>query len=64
VRKAAQRVVDAWTISGPAPYLHAHHKVKLRKRWPALADALDLLAEVFSKPPEEEDGATEEDSAD
>jgi hypothetical protein len=41
---AADDVRDAWVDPGPAPVLHRAHQVRLRREWPALAQALDRLA--------------------
>lgn len=35
------RVHKAWRLAGPNPQYHERQKQKLRKSWPALADALD-----------------------
>lgn len=40
-----ERVVDAWVIQGPQPGYHEHMKNLLRNQWPALAQALDELAQ-------------------
>lgn len=34
---------SAWTDAGPVPDYHEHMKYKLRRDWPALAEALDKL---------------------
>lgn len=40
---AAQEVIDAWIVKGPAPAYHEHWKNIVRTNWPALAQALDAL---------------------
>ena len=37
-------VVKAWTDPGPMPGYHRYMQAKLRKEWPVLAEALDVLA--------------------
>ena len=39
-------VVKAWTDPGPMPGYHRYMQAKLRKEWPVLAEALDVLASV------------------
>ncbi len=48
--EAARLVVQAWTRPGPAPWRHALMKRKLRRDWPALALAVEQLAEIMNKP--------------
>ena len=43
---AVEDVVKAWTDPGPMPGYHRHMQAKLRKRWPVLGEALDVLAAV------------------
>ena len=41
----ARRILNAWTEPGPRPAIHLEAQRKLRKEWPALANALDALAQ-------------------
>jgi len=41
---AVDTVVDAWMNPGPVPPFHYAAKAALRRRWPALTEALDALA--------------------
>ena len=43
---AVDDVVKAWTDPGPMPGYHRHMQAKLRKQWPVLGEALDVLASV------------------
>lgn len=36
-----EAIQAAWLDAGPVPDYHEHMKFKLRRDWPALADALD-----------------------
>lgn len=49
--RTVQRVVDAWCVPGPAPDLHDKAVSDLRRRWPALASALDTLAKEQGRRP-------------
>lgn len=37
------RVIDAWTNTGPNPDFHRRAQNELRRNWPVLANALDAL---------------------
>ena len=39
-----QMILDAWTVEGSHPSSHRKARIKLRKEWPALAQALDNAA--------------------
>lgn len=39
------QVMDAWTNPGPVPEYHAAAQKRLRIEWPALAHALDSVAD-------------------
>ena len=41
---AVDDVVKAWADPGPMPGYHRHMQAKLRKQWPVLGEALDVLA--------------------
>lgn len=43
---AVDDVVKAWTDPGPVPVYHRYMQAKLRKEWPVLGEALDVLASV------------------
>jgi hypothetical protein len=45
-----QRVIDAWKIPGPVPAMHAEAQRRLRREWPALAQAIEALAAERVKP--------------
>lgn len=40
---AVLAVLEAWTEPGPVPEYHRAMQDELRRRWPALATALDTL---------------------
>lgn len=40
-----EAIMKAWTDAGAVPDYHEHMKNKLRRDWPALAEALDKLAD-------------------
>ena len=42
---AAEKVIAAWTVTGPSPQIHREAQNKLRREWPVLADALDDLSQ-------------------
>lgn len=46
VQRAAEKVRDAWRVPGPAPHLHQREQERLKAHWPALARAVDQLAQV------------------
>jgi hypothetical protein len=46
--EAARLVVEAWSRPGPAPWRHALAKKRLRRDWPALATAVEQLAEAWN----------------
>jgi len=39
-----EKVVKAWTETGPQPRYHEEAKIRLRRSWPILGRALDELA--------------------
>lgn len=47
LKKAAQEVADAWTVTGPDVSGHLAVKNKLRYEWPSLAIAVERLAELL-----------------
>ena len=47
---AIQRVIDAWEIEGPAPFVHNYAKGKLRREWPTLAEAMEMLIRQYKSP--------------
>jgi hypothetical protein len=46
--EAAREIVEAWTRPGPVPWRHAMMKRRLRRDWPALAAAVDQLAQAWN----------------
>lgn len=42
-------VVSAWTIEGPAPFVHRIAKNQLTKEWPTLANAVRELVKFHAK---------------
>lgn len=49
---AAERVLSAWDKPGPVPVYHRNAKRRLRREWPALAGALDLLSSTSRNNPD------------
>lgn len=44
VRRDLERIVQAWHVPGPVPGYHRAWQERLRRDWPALANALDAAA--------------------
>lgn len=49
-RNAVEDVLAAWTVAGPVPEYHRAEQQRLREKWPALAVALESLAEAAADP--------------
>lgn len=48
IPQEVQDVIRAWNVPGPVPEYHYAAQRRLRIEWPALAQALDMLAAANS----------------